>query len=205
MVMLVAGTAGLCALVLVYQARSRPVTLPAPTRRMSVPLDAAVAALPPSPVVAAEPDPAPPKPRSLSGLPTPRFLPRSQPPQPAPPAPPPTPRSRPESTAPLVDRSRSAPEQARAIYDALGIAPEQRTQIKQVLDIQRDRFQEIRQQWMARQIDERAFGEAIRELRAETDANLTGILGAEGVKAWRSYQREVGKSLGPSIEKMLEP
>jgi hypothetical protein len=200
MVMLVGGTAGLGALVLAYQVRSRPVTPPATTTRMSAPLDAAAAALPPSPVLAAEPDPAPPKPRSRSGLPPPRFLPPPQPPKP-----PPTPASRPESTASLVDSSRSAPEQARAIYDALGIAPEQRTQVKQVLDIQRDRFKEIRQQWIASQIDERAFGEAIRELRAETDANLTAILGAEGVKAWRSYQREVAKSLGPTLEKMLEP
>jgi hypothetical protein len=116
-----------------------------------------------------------------------------------------TPLSRPGSTAQLVDKSRSAVEQARGIYDALGIAPEQRTQIKQVLDIQRDRFQEIRERLRAGQIDRHAFDQAIGELRAETDANLTAVLGAEGVKAWRSYQRELGTSLGPSLAKVVEP
>jgi hypothetical protein len=203
---LVAGTAGLVALALVYQARPRPAPPLTPTAHTSAPL--AAAAPEPAPTLDAERAPGPTRPGPPSGLPPPRFLPPSQPPEPAPPsqsAPPPTPPARSASAVPRLDPSRSAGEQARAIYDALGIPPEQRTQVKQVLDIQRDRFQEIREQLMAGQIDQRGFGNALRELRAETEANLVTILGAEGVKAWRGYQREVGKSLGPSLEKMVAP
>ena len=208
-IMLIAGTAALGALALVYQARSRPVA-PTPVTRTAESLDSgAVAQAPPPVVEAAEaaPAPAPPaKPRPQASLPPPRFLP--PPPQPRSPAqstPPAISLARPESAAALVDKSRSASEQARGVYDALGIPPEQRVQIKQVLDIQRDRIMEIREQLTAGQIDQRGFGSAIRELRAETDANLTSILGAEGLKAWRNYQREVGKSLGPALEKMVAP
>jgi hypothetical protein len=210
-IMLIAGTAALGALALVYQARSRPVA-PTPVTRTAEPLDSgAVAQTPPPVVEAAEAVPAPApsaKPRPQASLPPPRFLPPPPPPQPRSPAqstPPPSSLSRPESAAALVDKSRSASEQARGVYDALGIPPEQRVQIKQVLDIQRDRMLEIRGQLTAGQIDQRGFGSAIRELRAETDANLTSILGAEGLKAWRNYQREVGKSLGPALEKMVAP